>query len=402
MKSKRIFLAKIKNEGLPIIIFGAGIVGEVLFKACAEAGLKVECFSDNNLNKTKKPFCNLSVIHTPILKTKYKEAIFLISAADIKDVVDQLRDLGFSRWYPGSLLLKDFNLYQDEFSAPREFVEYAVAAAILCQDNYLMPDKLFLRSIDMIITERCSLKCRNCSNLTQYYQDPQDADLKELLKDIDRLSAIIDEVNEFRVLGGEPLMNREAHLIIKRLIDEPKAKRVVIYTNGTIIPREEQIESLKDNKVLFFITDYGPFSRDLNNLTQKLLSHKIAFYVQKAGGWTDCSRIKKQNRRLEQQKEIFGNCCAKNTITLSGGNLFRCPFSANAHRLRAVPDFKNDYVNIFDVREIKEMKMKIKSFLLDKKFLETCDYCSGRSFGDPEIAPARQIVKPLAYKQYRY
>lgn len=395
-------IEKIRDERLPIVIFGAGIVGEVLYHACCRAGMKVECFCDNNINKTKKLLCNIEVVHTPSLRTKYKDAIFLISASDMKDVVDQLRNLEYSRWYSCNLLLQDFDIYRYEFSAPMEFVDYAVATAILCHDNYLSPDKLFLRSIDIIITERCSLKCRDCSNLMRYYKHPKDCDTKELMKDIDKFCTLVDEINEFRVLGGEPFMNKEAHIIIKRLIDEPKAKKAVIYTNGTIVPREEQIEYFRNNKVLFIITDYGELSRNLNTLTQKLSVNNIAFYVQKARGWTDCAKIRRHYRNIEQQREIFGNCCAKNTITLSKGKLYRCPFSANAARLHAVPDFNNDYVNIFDdAIDINEMKEKIRRFLFKKDFLEVCDYCNGRSFGDPEIKPAVQIDKSIEYEQCR-
>jgi len=231
-------IENIKREEIPVIIFGAGIVGEVLLQACLNMGIKVECFCDNNINKTRSPTCNIEVIHAQNLKTKYMDANFLISAADIKDVVDQLHALGYSKWYPSNLLLKSFDLSQYQFNAPAEFVEYAVGTCLLCHDSYLTPDKLFLRSVDIIITERCSLKCRDCSNLMQYYKKPKDCNIEELLQSIDVFCDIIDEVNEFRVIGGEPFMNKEFHLIIKRLIDEPKVHKIVIYTNGTIVPKK--------------------------------------------------------------------------------------------------------------------------------------------------------------------
>jgi len=397
-------IGNIKKEGIPIIIFGARIVGEALFYACSEAGIKVECFCDNNINETKSSKCGIEVIHTSDLKRKYQDAIFLISAADIKDVVDQLHSLGYSKWYPCSLLLRDFNIYQHQFNAPMDFVQYGIDTCLLCHDSYLTPDKLFLRSVDIIITERCSLKCRDCSNLTQYYKDPKDCDIKELIKSIDAFCNIMDEANEFRVIGGEPLMNKESHLIIKRLINEPKVKRVVIYTNGTIVPREEQIEYLKHKKVLFIITDYGQLSRNLSALTQKLSSNNISFYVGKAQRWTNCAKIGRHYRNLEGQKEIFKNCCAKNTFTISDGKLYRCPFAANAARLQAVPEFKDDYINFLQEFQkevnIPEIKKKIKAFLLKKEFLKTCDFCNGRSFGDTEITPAIQTNKPLEYKKY--
>ena len=396
-------IEKIAREDIPVIIFGAATIGEVMFQACRSLGIKVECFCDNNINKTQKAMCGIKVIHTPLLKEKYKDAIFLISAADIKDVVDQLHILGYSKWYPCSILLRDFDIYQYQFSVPMDFVEYAVGTCLLCHDSYSIPDKVFLRSVDIIITERCSLKCRDCSNLAQYYKNPKNCNIKKLIESIDAFCSIIDEVNEFRVIGAEPFMNKEYHLIIKRLTDEPKVKKIVIYTNGTIVPEEDKIKYLNNKKVLFIITDYGKLSRNLKNLTQKLSSNNIAFYVHKAKGWTDCAKIGRHHRNIEDQKEIFKSCCAKNTITISDGKLYRCPFAANAARLRAVPDYNNDYVNFLQESrkaiDVYDMKKKFRSFLLEKDFLEVCDYCNGRSFGDPEITPAIQTKKPLEYEQ---
>lgn len=397
-------IENIKREGIPVIIFGAGIVGEVLFHACRNAGIKVECFCDNNITKTKYPICNIEVVHTSNLNTKYKDAIFLISAADIKDVVEQLNILRYSKWHACNLLLKNFDLSQYRFSAPMDFVEYAVATCLLCHDNYLTPDKLFLRSVDIIITERCSLKCRDCSNLMQYYKKPVDCDIKELMQTIDVFCAFIDEVNEFRVIGGEPFINKDIYSIIKRLVNEPKVKRIVIYTNGTIIPRENQIEYLKNKKIILIITNYGKISKNLSGLTQMLKSNNIAFYAEKARGWTDCAKIMKHCRNIEQQKVIFRNCCAKNLVTLSKNKIYGCPFAANAARLLAVPDLKNDYIDLFEKPiesiDIYEMKKKIRTFLLGKDFLDVCDYCNGRLFGAPEIQPAIQIKKPLEYEKH--
>lgn len=397
-------IEKIKKEGISVIIFGARIVGEALFYACRKAGIKVECFCDNNINETKSSKCNIEVIHTSDLKKKYQDAIFLISAADIRDVVEQLHSLGYFKWYPCSLLLRDFDIYQYQFSAPYDFVQYGVDTCLLCHDSYLTPDKLFLRSVDIIITERCSLKCRDCSNLTQYYKNPKDCDIKELIESIDAFCSIMDEVNEFRVIGAEPFMNKDFDLIIDRLNDEPKVKKIVIYTNGTIIPKDEKIGCLKNSKTLLIITDYGKLSRNIDALVQELSRNKIAFYRQKPYGWTDCAKIGRHYRNIEQQQEIFKNCCAKNTITISDGKLYRCPFTANAARLRAAPDYKNDYINFLqESREainISEIKKKIRAFLLEKEFLQTCDFCNGRSFTDPEITPAIQTDKPLEYEEY--
>ena len=145
-------------------------------------------------------------------------------------------------------------------------------------------------------------------------------------------------------------------------------------------------------------------SKKLNELIQILQLNKVAFYARKAQGWTDCAKIMRHYRSIEQQKEIFRSCCAKNTVTLSRGKLFRCPFSANADRLRAVPNHEDDYINIFQKSQgpmdIHEMKNRIRTFLLGKDFLQVCDYCNGRSFGAPEIAPAVQTKVSLEYEKH--
>ncbi len=390
------FIEDIKSQKRPVVIFGAGIVGEVLFWACQHFKLEVHSFCDNNVNKTKSTLCGIDVILTSELSAKHNNPIILISAADIQDVVLQLQELGYEEWYSCASFLRAFDVFQYKFSAPSDFADYAVATAILCHDSYLTPDKLFLRSVDIVITERCSLKCRHCSNLMQYYKHPKDCSMEEVLRDINAFCSVVDEVNEFRLIGGEPFMNKDFHVILDRLVNEAKAKKVVIYTNGTIIPQTHQLESLKDKKVLVIITDYGELSRNLQKLLDVLKVNTINFYLHKVEGWTDCASIVKHARALVQQKELFRKCCAKNTTTLLGGKLYRCPFAANIHRLGAVLNCKHDYIDFFkEPQALEFMKKSIKEYLLQKEFLEICDYCDGRSFGDAEIAPAAQIKQPL-------
>jgi len=401
---KEDILSDIKNKQLPVIICGAGIVGKVLLSICRDRGIAVECFCDSSQKVAQDNFCDKEVIYTPELRKKYKDAIFLISAAAIKDTVDLLTDLGFLNWYAGGLLLKDLDVSQNRLAPPIDYTKFAIENCILCHDGYLNPDKLFLRSIDLIITERCSLRCRDCSNLMQYYERPRDCGIEMLLKSIDNFCLAIDEVMDFRVIGGDAFMNKEWPIIVKRLTDEPKAKRVVVYTNGTIVPNEKDIPYLMKDKVLIIVTDYGALSKKLAQLKQALEKDRIAYYILNVTEWLDCAAIKPHNRSASRNKEIYKACCAKNMATLSDGKLFRCTYAANAARLSAVPDYKNDYIDLFqeplDAAGILKTKNKVRGYLLDKAYLETCDYCNGRPLSGYEVKPAIQANKPLAYRKY--
>ena len=44
--SKQELIKKLKADSLPVIIYGAGATGQVLYHACIESGIEVECFCD--------------------------------------------------------------------------------------------------------------------------------------------------------------------------------------------------------------------------------------------------------------------------------------------------------------------------------------------------------------------
>ncbi|MBF0383075.1 MAG: radical SAM protein [Magnetococcales bacterium] len=395
-------IAKAKTCKDPIIIFGAGIVGEALAKFCAISGIKVASVCDNNINKVGNKVAGIEVNHVSSLANTYPKALFLITTADIMDVVSQLKELGYQNWIAAGPMLRLFDLNSVEFIAPFEFVEFAVSTCVMCHDGYLNPNKIFLRSVDVIVTERCSLRCQDCSNLMQYYDNPKDCDIDEVNRSIDRLCEVVDNINEFRVIGGEPFLNKDMWQVCNGLAKQSKVRKVIIYTNGGIVPKGENLECLKHEKILVLVTDYGPLTRKSATVIDTLKKHGIAHYVQPAQNWTQCSSIFKRNRTNDEQKSVFTRCCAKNLFTLSNGRFFRCPFIANSDRLGAIPDFNRDYVQIMDMEcDLQEIRERLYNYLYNVPYLDACDYCNGRFLDDPEVEPGIQTKKPLPYKNVR-
>lgn len=390
----------LKKTDLPIIIFGAAVAGEAVFHACREAGIEITAFCDNNREKTDGKCCGLEIIHRPALRDRFPDAVFLIAVIDIRDIVGQLTAMGYKKLYPVNSLLRNFDVFRYEYSKPGDFVNYVISACILSQDNYFTPDKIYLRSVDIVITERCSLKCRDCSNLMQYYRKPVDYSTGELLKWLDVFCGAVDEINEFRVIGGEPFMNRDWPVIAERLIAEPKVRQVVFYTNATILPDEPLMAKLQNPKVLFIVTDYGPLSRKRAEMIALLERLHIAYACSPVGGWTDCAAIRPHHRTVQELKEVFNCCCVKNSFTLMNGRLFRCPFSANIDTLKAMPDVPSDRVDLSGTLPPAAVKEQIRALIRDKEYLSACEFCNGRRLGDPQITPAIQIKQPLDYDNY--
>ena len=96
----------------------------------------------------------------------------------------------------------------------------------------------------------------------------------------------------------------------------------------------------------------------------------------------------------------FMGCCNRDVISLLHGKLYRCPFSANADNLKAIPEDKSDYVDLCDKNiPIDQLKEKIKELSYNKDFLTACSYCNGRDYNVPNIKAAEQSKKPIPYKK---
>ena len=412
------FLSYVRNHTAPVYIFGADIAGKVTAKMLKKHGVEIAGFLDNNRNKCMNAINGVAVSHASRLASMDQDAVILIASTYIADIINQIEGMGFYKWVPIADII-EANRHEDframlsgseqqnhaggEFT--KDFIDFAVSNMVNSQKKYLDPARLFIRSVDLILTEKCSLNCKDCSNLMQYYDNPVNIGGEELFGDLEDICAIADEINEIRIIGGEPLMNKDFHLITKKAAEYPNVNKVVIYTNGTICPPEEKIQAMNDDKIFVFVTTYGDLSRNESKLTAMLDKHGIQYNNQAAYGWTDCASIQTWNRNEETNKTIFRNCCAKHFTTLTDGKVFRCPFSANVERLRAIPDVPSDYISIRgaakDNKEhLGQLKQRIRWFLREKPILAACDSCNGRTYGDPEITPGLQTRETLAYVKY--
>ena len=58
-------------------------------------------------------------------------------------------------------------------------------------------------------------------------------------------------------------MNKDINKIIKHLLNYKNFSNIVIYSNATIVPKKENLECLKNEKITIEITNYG---KDLSEI----------------------------------------------------------------------------------------------------------------------------------------
>lgn len=397
----------LQKEGHPIIIVAAVYEAEAIANACKERGVAVSAICDSEKRKSEKTFNELEVIHTPDLPKRYKNARFIIASQHVQECADQLFGLGYDEFYSPLELLKDYDVKKYKHRISESYMSSRLAVCKKSHEFYFDESKTYLRSLDVMITTKCSLKCRNCSNLMQYYQDPKNTSLEKILAALNVLNNNVDHISEFRVIGGEPLMNKDWANVTNSISEKNTEAQIFIYTNGSIPPKEDQLKSFQGKKINFKITDYGKLSKNIENMINGLQKYNIAFDREPASDWIDCSNIKHHKRTNAELKEVFKQCCVKYIYTLLHGKLYRCPFIANAANLKAIPDNPANYVDLLS--EGNNIKPRIRR-LVKAKFFPACDFCDGRPY-DPSsklgydgrgmIPSGEQVKAPLPYKAYK-
>lgn len=411
---------KFKKSNSAVVIFGCGLEGKLVLFAMSFYGIKPDYFIDSNEKLQGKYFQGIKTISAKELSNLSPDAHIFIAHKWISVAIELLNKLNFKNIHTSVELVKSIN-----FPKKNDLKRLNINMSPLALERFMevinfnyfkflgesngakkTDDTFFVKYIDVVITERCSMKCRDCSNLMQYYHKPQNSDTSLIFKSIDKFMECIDQVYELRVIGGDPFMNKEMYKIINKLVKYEKAKNITIYTNAKIVPKGKNLECLKNEKVRLKITDYGnsAATRTWNYIQKKhdeivklLTLNNIKFISEKVIKWDDIGKLEFVKETPKQLQKKFNDCCANDLFTLQDGILYKCPVSSNGTSLKAFPyDSNYDGVNLADDKiSLENLRKKLKDFYHNNKYITACSYCKGRGYGEGEVEAAIQTKKPL-------
>lgn len=390
-------LGRIRSAGRPVVIFGAGDLGKLALHALVAHGVTVARFYDNNPRKDGTTWKGVEVVSADRLAEISSDTHVFVASNYLEPMELFLDGLGFTDVHHCAELLREADFSDADLGMSPVFIDRKVtlhvAEAAKAEDH--RTSRLFLKYLDVVITEACSMKCQDCSNLMQYYARPQHSDIDLLSSALAQIMASIDGISEFRVLGGEPFVNRKMHLVIDQLTAYDHVDRVVVYTNGTIVPRAENLDCLRHEKVTIDVTNYGEHSKKHKQLLTTLTANGISFTT-KIPEWTDSGRINFIDRPSEELDRMFTNCCVNDVLTLLNGKLYRCPFSANGTNLGAIPEHEDNIVDLRAAVAPDLLRRQIERLYGKDTHLTACSYCNGRDYSTPRIQAGLQIRRPLA------
>ena len=386
-----------KDKG--IIIFGTGNFGQIVLSALKKVGLKTLYFCDNNEKNWNKTWGGLKVLSHAQLSENYSDNPVLIASLSNRYIKKQLKKLNIKKIYDVDFIFSNINLDLEKCGtnwSARRCKEQIDSYVFATNAEKFSKDKLRVKHLDLVLTEKCSLKCKDCSNLMQYYAKPIDEDYDLLIYSLDQFMNNVDFVNEVRLIGGEPLIYKKIDQVMEKILTYNNFEKIFVYTNGTIVPKGNRLNAFKNEKVLFKISDYGKISRNVKKLEETLGKANINYITERITTWQNCALIKPFDRSEELTKHIYGNCCVNQFLTLLHGKLYLCPFQAHAENLNAIPKAPKDSIDLKTTNG--NVKKKIHDLYYGKDYLEACKSCNGRDPNVSSVDAAIQTQDPLQYK----
>ena len=246
---------------------------------------------------------------------------------------------------------------------------------------------------EIVLTTRCSLRCKYCSNLMQYYERPCDVPLERVLETIDRMMPLCDYVHRLRPIGGEPFLYRGLADVLEHMLQYENIGQIQIPTNGTVPVKDERLlKLLKNERVSLDISDYG--YGNAREFARAMEQNGIGFSYYKAKPWVDIGSMETRGRSPDALRKQFKKCpmfCK----SILDGKIHACPRSSHGVDLGLVPEVKGDYLDLLD-DEHPVTRKQLLDFYYRTEPVQACDYCDyGTGKLKPVPAGAEQLQQPI-------
>lgn len=391
---------KITNEKRPVVCFGTGLMAEDAVKNCPAIGDAISFFMDNDpakVNKTillgGREFSVLSpeeaVSHMP------DHAIVLLTSGHYKAMREQLFQLGLDKQteiYDFPVLKVAYEPESEEFFEERFLREclkeywivleqYGISgkerqAKIGEKEAYLRGDEkgrpFVIPRVMVMPTTRCNLRCKGCSSLLPYFDNPEDCAIEQILQDFQIFFSGIDQCMRITV-GGEPFLYPHLREILEYLLKEEKVLGIMLITNSMLQPKEDVIPLLSHPKILIEVSDYGQLEK-MSRLIRILEDNNVNFKVLTEQTWMDMGGVECRNRTEEELRFIYMNCDQSRVIKgMHNGRFYTCARSARMTALGAY-DSSNDSFELSKNDTPEQVRKKLmKMYYSDHA--DSCNYC---------------------------
>lgn len=352
------------------IVWGAGSLGRRLKEVLEGSEINIKGFSDSDI--TKQGYCvdGLPIYSLDVLTEYYfsGELDFIIIAIKNRKeailVMQKLYNLGILNIKYAPEYLQFYNL--DKEKIMDEFLD-------------LKDMKPELNRIEVHVTENCNLNCKGCGHFSNLSgKEPIYLDLQEFKAGVEYLRNFYENINEFYLMGGEPLLNPDLHLYIQIVRNIFTNSKIIVVTNGLLVDRmsPQIIEALRYNRAVLDISLYAPTIKKIYSINKFLFMNSLEYNL----STDDKSYFFRYitSNENHDSKSNFDQCIGRNCHMLSHGRIYTCAAASNIEIFNkrfnmSINEGMEDYI---DLCKFKGTGWDINRYL--SKPLNMCRWCNTR------------------------
>lgn len=347
--------------------------------------LKIKYIVDHNVN-SEITFVNLNEISSFFRQSKHIDS----NRKNIKLIhIDNFEPNGENV----IITTDEYREYYKEYLNKKN-IKYTWYKNIASIWPFIYNEKVHIFQTDVLVTEKCNLACSFCNMFIPHYELPKHKNVENILSDIDSYFNTVDYVSIFHLVGGEPFLHPNIKNIIEYISEKysEKIDKFIITTNGTVLPKQEILEVLKNNNVILSVSNYSNKLENLKSKVEKVVStykeNNINHYVRNNIEWYDFGDLRIKNNMSEEELINHFDICTAPFRGLNDGKFYYCHLNTSAVLTKLFPLNDNDYVNLSDVSA--EDLIKFDLGFTELGYITFCDNCNGCNTG---------IKIPVSYKE---
>jgi len=347
--------------------------------------LKIKCIVDHDV-KDESTIVNVNEIssfyHQSKNLTNTRENLKLIHIDNFESNEDNV-----------IITSDEYRQYYKEY-LDKKGIKYTWYKNIASIWPFVLKQKVHIFQTDVLVTEKCNLACSFCNMFIPHYELPKHRDTQLILSDVDSYFNLVDYVSIFHLVGGEPFLHPNIKDIIEYILEKysDKIDKFIITTNGTVLPREEILEVLKNNNVILSVSNYSNKLEKLKSKVERVVDtykvNNINHYVRNNIEWYDFGDLRIKNNMSEEELINHFDSCTAPFRGLNDGKFYYCHLNTSAVLTKLFPPNENDYVNLSEVYPQDLIKFDLG--FTELGYITFCDNCNGCNTG---------IKVPVSYEQ---
>jgi hypothetical protein len=386
------------RTGPGAIIFGSGSVAGFVARACFAAGIPVTACCDSSPAKVGTECGGLPVIAPDEAIRKYPRANYIagvLKATYLQEAVEKLAASDILSCYDARLV--------NRFLTPSSPEEADLLGCVDYHHSRFHPGSIKTSGVVLMVTEKCSLRCRGCLHLIPIIKDQRHYPFETIKKDIDAMCSCFDVIDDVAVNSGEPFLNPELHLIVRYAAEQPQVSTITVLSNGVAMPRPDHYRDLAHEKVRVRISNYGDLSRNIDKMTHELSARGIAYFIEEydSGPWiAPPIPIADLGLSGESLAKHAGNCHLVGSshdtpcMVVANQRLYKCVPMYMGLRAGFIPEHPSNQVDLSSVAnadKLAALRRTVLHFMDYEKMLMGCNFCRGWNYDSERIPAAEQL-----------